>query len=460
MYSSVSNKLLRSISRFKDVAYGAHFRKDGQLLVAGGEAKAVQVFDLSSRVILRTFEGHTKAVHHTEFSESGIKAFSCSDDKSVRLWDLSSEKEERCFEGHEDYVRTGAITGAGEHLFLTGSYDHTVRLWDSRAKDCVLKVDHGAPVEAVLWYPHGNSFISAGGNRIKVWDALGTSRNLYSLSNHQKTITSLCFDKKHTRLLSGSLDQQVKIYDVSDFKVVHSIKYSAPILSVALSPRNTHLVVGMSSGLLAIRRRPVVEQSSKLGPKKRPKVGTYRYFVRGHDHKATTTDVVVYKRKKKKLKIYDKLLKKFKYYEALDACMNKGTLVVQSVLYELVQRGALKQALGGRDESSIKPILQFVARYISNPRYTALLIDVGSAILDLYGPVMGQSPAIDECFLKLHRKLVAEVEFQQRLLELMGSLDLLLSATDTDTRAASTAQQIQGLQDAAAAPGLQDAGAK
>jgi len=62
MYSSVSNKLLRSISRFKDVAYGAHFRKDGQLLVAGGEAKAVQVFDLSSRVILRTFEGHTKYV--------------------------------------------------------------------------------------------------------------------------------------------------------------------------------------------------------------------------------------------------------------------------------------------------------------------------------------------------------------------------------------------------------------
>ena len=64
--------------------------------------------------------------------------------------------------------------------------------------------------------------------------------------------------------------------------------------------------------------------------------------------------------------------------------MQKGTLVVQSVLYELVQRGALKQALAGRDENSIKPIIQFVARYISNPRYTALLIDVGSAILGTY----------------------------------------------------------------------------
>ena len=37
-------------------------------------------------------------------------------------------------------------------------------------------------------------------------------------------------------------------------------------------------------------------------------------------------DVVVYKRKKKKLKVYDKLLKKFKYYEALDSCMNVRVL--------------------------------------------------------------------------------------------------------------------------------------
>ena len=93
-------------------------------------------------------------------------------------------------------------------------------------------------------------FFPLGGNRIKVWDALGTSRNLYSLSNHQKTITSLCFDKKHTRLLSGSLDQQVKVYDVSDFKVVHSIKYSAPILSVALSVMYTHPPLFASSFLL------------------------------------------------------------------------------------------------------------------------------------------------------------------------------------------------------------------
>ena len=70
--------------------------------------------------------------------------------------------------------------------------------------------------------------------------------------------------------------------------------------------------------------------------------------------------------------------------------------------------------MADRNEKSLKPILAFVSKHIANPRYTSLLIDVGNQILDLYGAVMGQSPAVDECFMKLHRKLRAEVDFQQR----------------------------------------------
>ena len=316
-------------------------------------------------------------------------------------------------------------------------YDHTCRLWDTRAPKSVMSVDHGAPVESVLMFPRGNTFVSAGGNSIKVWDVLGSkSRPMYSFSSHQKTVTSLAFDSEHTRLISGSLDHQVKIYDVKDYKVVHSIKYSGPVLSVALSPQSTHLAVGMVTGVLAIRRKPTAAKDPDAGAKRtnrhKASPGTYRFFVRGHDHKATKIDFQVVNRKKKRLQLYDKLLKRFKYYDALDAAFagNRKPVVIFSVLYELVQRNGLKQALSDRNEKSLKPILAFISKHIANPRYTSLLIDVGNQILDLYGPVMGQSPAIDECFMKLHRKLRAEVDFQQRLLELMGSLDLLLSAGD------------------------------
>ena len=58
-----------------------------------------------------------------------------------------------------------------------------------------------------------NGFLSGffecmlGSNIIKVWDILGGGRLLAGFSNHQKTITSLCFDGGHKRLLSGSVDR-------------------------------------------------------------------------------------------------------------------------------------------------------------------------------------------------------------------------------------------------------------
>lgn len=47
-------------------------------------------------------------------------------------------------------------------LFLAGSYDHTVKLFDTRIGECVMSVDHGAPVESVLMFPTGGLFFSAG----------------------------------------------------------------------------------------------------------------------------------------------------------------------------------------------------------------------------------------------------------------------------------------------------------
>ena len=58
---------------------------------------------------------------------------------------------------------------------------------------------------------------------------------LHSFSNHQKTITSLSLDSSGSRILSGSLDGLVKIYDVATYEVVHGMKYNTPLLSVALS---------------------------------------------------------------------------------------------------------------------------------------------------------------------------------------------------------------------------------
>jgi U3 small nucleolar RNA-associated protein 15 len=64
VYAPKTGKVVKTISRFKDTARGAEFRKDGKLVVAGGDEGIVQVFDVSSRAVLRTMAEHNQSVKY------------------------------------------------------------------------------------------------------------------------------------------------------------------------------------------------------------------------------------------------------------------------------------------------------------------------------------------------------------------------------------------------------------
>jgi len=137
-------------------------------------------------------------------------------------------------------------------------------------------------------YIYAPIFFPAGQNVVNVWDLLSGGRLVHSLSNHQKTITDMCFDSTHSRLLTASLDQHIKVYNVTDYKVTHSMKYPAPLLSVALSPDDTYLVAGMNTGLLSIRRR-IVHSAEQIHQRSSKVVhgGTFRYYMRGQGKRAS-----------------------------------------------------------------------------------------------------------------------------------------------------------------------------
>ena len=433
IYNPNTNTVKKTISRFNGNAYSCSYRNDGQLMVAGGEEGLVQIFDVNSRAILRTFKGHEEAVHLTRFVGKD-RVLSAGDDKSVRIWDIARESEIISFDEHGDYVRSGSVNEVNSSLVLTGSYDHVVKLWDCRAEQSVVEMDHNAPVDSVMFLSGGNMCVSAGGNTIKIWDLLQGGKLVKILSNHQKAVTSLSMDSKQSRLISSSLDQQVKFYDLMDYKVVHSISYTAPVLSVAVSPDDSHLVAGMTNGLLSIKKRVcgAKEQLDKAKESESIRNGSYRYFVRGKRNPADDNAFKVEGGKKQHLKPYDQQLKKFQYQAALDSVLSgQRPVVVVSLLDELIQRDGLKIALTGRDENTLEPILTFLIKNVANPRYTHSLVDVANSLLDIYAPVLGKSVHIDELFTKLQRKVQSELNFQKKMCEMLGSLDLLFSSSNT-----------------------------
>ncbi|GAA5982644.1 hypothetical protein JCM5350_002134 [Sporobolomyces pararoseus] len=515
IYSPKTNRVVKTISRFKETATSGEIRGDGKLCIAGDESGLVQVFDINSRAILRSIRAHKQAVHTTKFSPgSGTELLTTSSDTTIRLFDLSTSQSLRTFSSHTDYVRTASFVPNSPSLIFSGGYDNTVRLWDSRTNEksssgesgsgCVWLGRHGKPVDQVLVGDQGTLAISAGGPIMRVWDLLGAStsrsrqsqvglvrefdRNLEdaeeedealsggeqeeefeprhddeeeeeeeeidtgteyclkALSNHQKAITSLCWGESENgekRVLSGGLDGLVKVYDPQDnWRVRHTMRYGGQVMSLAVSPNNSHIVAGMSDGSLSIRTR--TGATRKAGVPIEYVTPSYDAILAGAGaggnvytgssameglKSVSNGEIKVSKERKRKLTEWDKMLKNFRYGDALDSVMRKDVTPATSfaLMEELIHRDGLSIALANRDDISLEPVLSFLVKHVTNPRYCSLATDVANQLIEIYTTALGLSPLIDTLFTRLRRKVDDELEFQKELTKVRGALDMIFS---------------------------------
>lgn len=433
IYGPFSQEPVKTFTRFKDTAYSGRFRSDGQLLVAGCEDSVVRLFDVSGKVALRMFKGHTKAVHVTDFTSDRYQILTGSDDYTCRLWDIPNATELTTYQEHTDYIRCGVTSKLNSDVFITGSYDHTLKLFDARVDKSVMTMDHGQPVESLLLYPSEGLLVSAGGRYVKVWDLLKGGQPLVSLKNHHKTVTCLCLSSNGQRLLSASLDRHVKVYNTTNYKVVHNFDYAASILSLALAPDDESIVVGMTNSILSIKHRKTPEESKEISGQQRRRP-SYRVFVKGKNYVPKQDDFLVSKPVKQHLAKYDKQLKKFNVSKALDTALETWTRlrkpeITVAVMKELDRRGTLKNALAGRDEQGLSHLLNFLIGNLVDPRFAPVLVTAAEMILDVYQSVIGQSPVVDRQLLRLQELLEREIDYQKDLLEVLGMLDTMFASS-------------------------------
>ena len=50
-------------------------------------------------------------------------------------------------------------------------------------------------------------------------------------------------------------------------------------------------------------------------------------------------------------------------------------------------------------------------------------------LTEMYTPVLGQSPLIDTLFVRLRKKIAAEIKFQEELVKARGALDMLFATS-------------------------------
>jgi len=175
-----------------------------------------------------------------------------SSDRTIKIWDTKGNLQQTLV-GHTNWITSLSFSNDSQYL-VSASRDGTIRLWKlDRSKKFYLErpvkviKDHQAPVLAVKFSPTSSIFASCGEDaKVRLWLNDGRPFNTFG-NGHHKWITCLCFSPDGERIITGSADRTLIIWNI-DGTLIRNIKaHDSFIEDVAISP-SSRIIASVSRG--------------------------------------------------------------------------------------------------------------------------------------------------------------------------------------------------------------------
>jgi WD40 repeat protein/serine/threonine protein kinase len=245
----------RSISatEFLCVAYS----QDGSKIAVGsggynssvGDNLSVAiVHDAASGEQLRTFESSSGNVHCVAFSPDG-RQIALGESEQVELFNVDDGRLVRRFGGHLSFVYAVAFSPDGSRL-ATGEYAPPIRIWEVESGKVITYIQDAAQSRGLSFDRDGGRLAVATGTgkTILICDS-NTGAILSTLRGHINETMCVAFHPDGTRLVSGSRDGAVKLWNAKSqpLKLKHAPrKTEMPWITGVAADRNGTRVITAS----------------------------------------------------------------------------------------------------------------------------------------------------------------------------------------------------------------------
>ncbi len=209
------------------------------LIVSGGDDKAVRLWSSRNTRQEREFLGHTAPIYSVAISTDGQWIASGAADQRVILWNRQTGKEQQVLTAFGDRIQGLAFSPDGRQL-ATGAFDKTFRVFEVSSGRLLFEKVTERSINTILFLPRTNRFVTGDwGGTVQLWDA-DSFQPTAIVGKHGHGVYDLAVTSDEALLASASWDGSVRLWDLKRqterAKFIATDQTPKSILCVALSP--------------------------------------------------------------------------------------------------------------------------------------------------------------------------------------------------------------------------------